>query len=311
MKSRLVIGTRASALALWQAHWVRDNLLARFPHCDIEIRHIVTTGDRIQDVPLAKLGGKALFTKEIEVAMLAGEIDLAVHSMKDLPTVLPEGLVIAAVPQRLDPGDALVAPAYKTIDNLPQGARIGTSSLRRRAQLRAYRPDLEIVELRGNVDTRLKKLATDKLDGIILAVAGLKRLGLGEHITQFLPPEICLPAVGQGALAIETRLLDPEVIAMVETLDDEGARLAVTAERAMLDEMEGGCQVPIGVYAFVEGDMLHMEGLVADLDGETCIRERITGACQDHEALGRVLAQKLLARGGQQILTTLRMELPG
>lgn len=309
MKSRLVIGTRASALALWQAHWVKDSLLAQFPQCDIEIRHIVTTGDRIQDVPLAKIGGKALFTKEIEVAMLAGEIDLAVHSMKDMPTVLPEGLVIAAIPQRLDPGDALVAPVYKTIDNMPKGARIGTSSLRRRAQLRAYRPDLEIVELRGNVDTRLKKLGTDKLDGIILAVAGLRRLGLGEHITQCLPPEICLPAVGQGALAIETRIDDAEVLAMVKTLDNDRARLAVTAERAMLDEMEGGCQVPIGVYAFVEGDTLHMEGLVADLDGEICLRETISGSCHNHEALGRTLAQRLLARGGQRILNSLRMEL--
>lgn len=310
MKSRLVIGTRASALALWQAHWVKDSLAIRFPHCDIEIRHIVTTGDKIQNVPLAKIGGKALFTKEIEVAMLAGEVDLAVHSMKDMPTVLPEGLMISAVSQRMDPGDALISPIFKTLDNLPKGARIGTSSLRRRAQMRAYRPDLEIVELRGNVDTRLKKLITDKLDGIILAAAGLKRLGLSEHITQYIPMEVCLPAVGQGALALETRRDDPEVIAMVATLNHEGASIAVNAERAMLNEMEGGCQVPIGGYAVVCGNILHMEGLVANLDGDTCIRERIAGSCQEPEALGRALARRLLARGGQEILTKLRMELP-
>lgn len=308
MRERLVIGTRASALALWQAHWVRDQLADGFPQCKIEIRHIVTTGDKIQDVPLSKIGGKALFTKEIEFAMLAGEIDLAVHSMKDMPTILPEGLMLAAVTERMHPGDALISPAYKRIENLPQGARIGTSSLRRRAQIRAYRPDLEIVELRGNVDTRIKKLSTDQLDGIILAVAGLRRLGLDDHITQILPTEACLPAVGQGALAIETRMDDAAILAMVKTLEHKPTRLAVTAERAMLDEMEGGCQVPIGAYAYVEENSLRMEGLVADLDGKTCIRETIAGPLQDAEALGRELARTLLGRGGQEILTKLRME---
>jgi hydroxymethylbilane synthase len=309
MKKHLIIGTRGSALALWQAHWVRDSLANRFPTCTIEIRHIVTTGDKIQDVPLAKIGGKALFTKELEVAMLNDEIDLAVHSMKDMPTVLPEGLVISAVTERFHPGDALVAPKYKTIDALPKGARIGTSSLRRRAQVRAYRPDLAIVELRGNVDTRLKKLATDNLDGIILAVAGLRRLGLEEHITQILPVEVCLPAVGQGALAIETRVNDTDVITMVKTLEHEPTRIAIMAERAMLNEMEGGCQVPIGVYAQVEGNTLHMEGLVADLDGKTSIRETLTGSVEEPEVLGRKLARVLLERGGQEILSTLRMEI--
>jgi hydroxymethylbilane synthase len=308
MKERLIIGTRASALALWQAHWVRDSLAVKFPQCDIEIRHIVTTGDKIQDVPLAKIGGKALFTKEIETAMLAGEIDLAVHSMKDMPTVLPEGLIIAAVTERMHPGDALIAPAYKTLENLPGGARIGTSSLRRRSQVRLVRPDLEIVELRGNVDTRIKKLSTDCLDGIILAVAGLHRLGLEEHITQILPLKTCLPAVGQGALALEAREDDIAVIMMLKTLEHEPTRLAITAERAMLDELEGGCQIPIGAFAWIEGTYLHIEGLIADVDGKTCIREIMTGSWPEAAELGRKLARTLLGRGGRDILTRLRME---
>lgn len=308
MKERLVIGTRGSALALWQAQWIRDQLNEKFPQCQIDIRHIVTTGDKIQDVPLAKIGGKALFTKEIEAAMLDGEIDLAVHSMKDLPTVLPEGLMLAAVTERIHPGDALIAPNYQTLAQLPPGARIGTSSLRRRAQVRALRPDLEIVELRGNVDTRLKKLGTNQLDGIILAVAGLQRLGLANHITQILPLAVCLPAVGQGALAVETRRDDTETIALVKILEHEPTRLAVTAERALLDELEGGCQAPIGVFAWVAGGCLYMEGLVADLDGKTCIRESITGAEEQAAELGRKLAQTLLGRGGREILTRLRME---
>lgn len=308
MKERLIIGTRASALALRQAHWVRDSLAVRFPQCEIEIRHIVTSGDKIQDVPLAKIGGKALFTKEIEIAMLAGEIDLAVHSMKDLPTALPEGLVIAAVTERVHPGDALIAPVYKSLKNLPAGARIGTSSLRRRAQVRLVRPDLEIVELRGNVDTRIKKLSTDRLDGVILAVAGLHRLGLDEYITQILPLKTCLPAAGQGALAIEARQADIEVSAMLKTLEHVPTRTAITAERALLDELNGGCQIPIGVFAWVEGANLYMEGLIADLDGQTCIRETIAGSWPDAEELGRKMARALLERGGREILTRLRME---
>lgn len=308
MKEQLIIGTRASALALWQAHWVRDNLARRFPQCKIEIRHIVTTGDKIQDVPLAKIGGKALFTKEIETAMLRGEIDLAVHSMKDIPTVLPTGLVIAAVTERMHPGDALISPNYKTLDKLPQGARIGTSSLRRRAQIRACRPDLTIVELRGNVDTRIKKIQTEALDGIILAAAGLHRLGLDGHITQMLPMKVCLPAVGQGALAVETRRDDEEVVSMVKTLEHQATRLAVTAERAMLDELEGGCQVPCGALARLEGDCLHMEALIADLDGKVSIREIMTGPFQQPADLGRKMARSLLERGGREILARLRME---
>lgn len=308
MKERLVIGTRASALALWQAHWVKDSLAAGFPQCEIEIRHIETTGDRIQDVPLAKIGGKGLFTEELEAAMLAGEIDMAVHSMKDMPTELPPGLTIAAVTERLHPGDALVSPHYKTLERLPRGARIGTSSLRRRAQLRCLRPDLEIVELRGNVDTRLKKLGTDQLDGVILAVSGLCRLGLDGHITQILPFEVCLPAAGQGALAVETRDGDGAVREMIKILEHEPTRLAIAAERAMLAEMEGGCQIPIGVFARIEGQLLHMDGLVADPEGRACIRERLAGPRQQAEGLGRRLARALLDRGGREILAKLRME---
>lgn len=308
MKERLVIGTRASALALWQAHWVKDSLAARFAPCEIEIRHIITTGDRIQNVPLAKIGGKGLFTRELETAMLGGEIDLAVHSMKDMPTALPQGLTIAAVTERTHPGDALVSPRYKTLDQLPAGARIGTSSLRRRAQLRWRRPDLEIVELRGNVDTRLKKMRSDNLDGIILAAAGLHRLGLANQITQLLPFEICLPAVGQGALAIETRAGDEAVGGMVKTLEHGPTRLAIAAERAMLAEMEGGCQIPIGVFARLHGPFLHLEGLVADPAGRQCIRKTLTGPWEQAEELGRTLARTLLALGGAEILAKLRME---
>jgi hydroxymethylbilane synthase len=309
MKERLVIGTRASTLALWQAHWVRDSLARKFPQCEVEIRHIATTGDKIQDVPLAKIGGKALFTKEIEMAILAGEIDLAVHSMKDMPTVLPEGLFVAAVPERMYPGDVLLSPLHKTLEGLPRGARVGTSSLRRRAQVRVTRPDLEIVELRGNVDTRIKKISTDQLDGIILAAAGLQRLGLDDQITQMLPLETFLPAAGQGALAIETRMEDTEVVAMVQTLEHGPSRLAITAERAMLGEMAGGCQVPIGVYARIAGATLHMEGLIADLNGETCIRESLSGSRYNAEGLGRELARVLLARGGREILASSSLSL--
>ena len=305
MKEKIIIGTRSSKLALWQAHYIADCLRNQYKGLTVEIKHIMTTGDRILDVPLAKIGGKGLFTKELEVAMLSGEIDLAVHSLKDMPTVLPEGLILAAITQRVDPGDALVSPEHKNLDNLPQGARIGTSSLRRKAQLLSYRPDLQISDLRGNVDTRLNKLVSEKLDGIVLAAAGLKRLGWEEKITQIIPKEICLPAVGQGALAIETRADDIEIQELLSFLNNNDSFYATTGERAFLRTVEGGCQVPVGVYGMVDNNLLELEAVIATIDGKTIIRDKIKGDTKTAEFLGEELAKKMLAAGGLKIMTDL------
>ena len=234
MKKSIVIGTRGSKLALWQAEHIAGRIRERFPAIEVTLKKIVTTGDKILDVPLAKIGGKGLFTKELENAMLSGDIDLAVHSLKDMPTELPEGLMLAAITTRADASDAFVSLCYKSLDELPQGAKVGTSSLRRRAQILKYRPDLQTVDLRGNLDTRIKKLENKEMDAIILATAGLKRLGLEQYVTQILPAAICLPAVGQGALAIETRQDDAEVLLVLEFLFDIDTIAAVTAERASL-----------------------------------------------------------------------------
>ena len=271
---------------------------------------MTTKGDRILDAPLAKIGGKGLFTKELEQAMLAGEIDLAVHSLKDMPTELPEGLMLAAVTERFDPGDAVVSPRYQTLANLPQGAKVGTSSLRRRAQLLAKRPDLEIVSLRGNVNTRLKKLEEENFDAIILAVAGLKRLGFHDRITEVLPREICLPAVGQGALAIEARADDEATLSLIAFLDDAATRAAARAERAFLARVEGGCQVPVGVYAEAADEALEMEAVIASIDGERLYRKKKAGSALDAPAIGRALAEELLAMGGKEILQELGLLQP-
>lgn len=306
MKRKLVIGTRASKLALWQANHVAACLRERYPDMEIELKNMVTTGDKILDVPLAKIGGKGLFTKELEVAMLSGEIDLAVHSLKDMPTELPEGLILAAVTERVDPGDALISPEYKTLDKLPVNARVGTSSLRRKAQLLNARPDLDIVDLRGNLDTRLKKLTTEKLDAILLAVAGLKRLGWDEHITQVLPQTICLPAVGQGALAIEARQNDAETLELLAFLNHEPTRQATFAERAFLAEVEGGCQIPIGVYAQVTGqNLLQVQAVIMSPDGKEVVRDTASGQTAEAAELGRTLAVRMLKHGGREILTKL------
>lgn len=302
MKKNLVIGTRASKLALWQAHHVAALIEAQHPGVTVTLQHIVTSGDKIQDVPLAKIGGKGLFTKELENAMLAGEIDLAVHSLKDMPVELPEGLTLAAITERENPGDALVSPRYGAIDKLPPGAKVGTSSLRRKAQLQRYRPDIVIRELRGNVDTRLKKLETEDLDAIVLAVAGLKRLDLGERITEILSHEVCLPAVGQGALAIETREDDSEVRALLAFLNDKETCQAVTAERAFLKVVEGGCQVPVGVHAKAAGDILELEAVILSVDGQEVVRDRLNGTAQDAALLGQELAHRMLTAGGAEIL---------
>ena len=305
MKKSIVIGTRGSKLALWQAEHIAGRIRERFPAIEVTLKKIVTTGDKILDVPLAKIGGKGLFTKELENAMLSADIDLAVHSLKDMPTELPEGLMLAAITTRADASDAFVSLRYKSLDALPQGAKVGTSSLRRRAQILKYRPDLQTIDLRGNLDTRIKKLENQEMDAIILATAGLKRLGLEQYITQILPIEICLPAVGQGALAIETRQADAEVLSVLEFLNDSETIAAVTAERAYLREVQGGCQVPVGVHGEVNGDQLLLEATILKIDGTREVRERICGCCSEAEELGIKLAQKMLAAGGKEILDEL------
>ena len=298
----ITIGTRASKLALWQAEYIAAEI-EKHHGCRVELRKMTTKGDRILDAPLAKIGGKGLFTKELEQAMLAGEIDLAVHSLKDMPTEVPEGLVIGAITQRLDAGDAFVSVHYRSMEDLPQGARVGTSSLRRRAQLLAVRPDLTILDLRGNVNTRLAKLDAGEFDAIVLAAAGLKRLGLGERIRTILPRAMILPAVGQGALAIECRADDGRIQEMIDFLRDTEMTAAATAERAFLRRVEGGCQIPVGVYAEVgEGNVLHVEAMIASIDGMRVCRSRSMGTPAEAEKIGIALAEELLDVGGREIL---------
>ncbi len=292
----LVIASRGSQLALWQARWVERKLAEAGQASRIEI--IKTTGDKITDVPLAQVGTKGLFTKEIEEALLNGRADLAVHSLKDLPTEVPAGLVLAGVPQREDPRDAMVG---RRLADLPAGARVGTSSLRRGAQLRQLRPDLVIENVRGNVDTRLRKLDEGRYDAIVLAAAGLKRLGWGERISEVLAPEIMCPAVGQGALALETRESGAGKEACA-AFDDAGARAAVTAERGVLAALGGGCQVPIGAYATVTGARLRLMAVVVSPDGAEVVRGQSEGSVSEAAALGRALGAELLERGARKIL---------
>ncbi len=305
MKAVLKIGTRQSLLALWQSNHIAALLRKQYPECTVELKKIVTKGDRILDVPLAQIGGKGLFTKEIEEDLLDGTVDLAVHSLKDMPTVLPEGLCLTAITERANVGDAFVSNKYNSFDELPQGAVVGTSSLRRKAQLLAARPDLEIRDLRGNVDTRLRKLDERLYDAVILAAAGLERLGHGDRIKAVIPSEVCLPAVGQGALAIECRTDDAEVRQMLDFLNDLPTRQATTAERAFLGLLEGGCQVPIGVHANVENDEIKIEAIIAALDGSTILRDTIAGKAQDAASLGKELGNKMLANGGKEILAAI------
>ena len=290
----LVIASRGSQLALWQARWVESRLAALGMESRIEI--IRTTGDKITDVPLAQVGGKGLFTKEIEEALADGRADLAVHSLKDLPTELPEGLVLAAVPEREDPRDAIVGA---TLAELPAGARVGTSSLRRAAQLRRLRPDLAIESIRGNLDTRLRKLDEGRYRAIVLAAAGLKRLGWAARIAEILPPEVMCPAVGQGALAIETT---GPGRAAVRALDDPATHAAVVAERGLLAALGGGCQVPIGAHAEVAGGRLSMFAVVCSPDGAALVRGASEGDVRDAETIGRDLGAVLLGRGARAIL---------
>lgn len=302
MKANLIIGTRQSLLALWQSNHIASLLRKQYPDCQVTLKKIVTKGDRILDVPLAQIGGKGLFTKEIETELLDGTVDLAVHSLKDMPTVLPEGLCLTAITTRANVGDAFVSNKYASFSELPQGAVLGTSSLRRKAQLLAVRPDLKIVDLRGNVDTRQRKLDEGQMDAIILAAAGLERLGHADRIREIIPTTVCLPAVGQGALAIECRSDNKEVRDMLAFLNDLPTKQATDAERAFLGLIEGGCQVPIGVHAEVENDNVKIEAVIASLDGSKVLRNNITGPAVNAADLGRKLGQQMLAEGGEQIL---------
>jgi hydroxymethylbilane synthase len=299
------IGSRGSQLALWQANHIAALLRARGHEVEIEIIH--TTGDNITDVPLAQVGakgglGKGIFTKEIEDALAAGRIDLAVHSLKDLPTELPPGFEIAAITEREDPRDAFCSRHYSRIEDLPAGARVGTSSLRRQAQLTAIRSNLDIQPLRGNVDTRLRKLEQGEYDAIILAAAGLKRLGKTELIKQILPVEIMCPAAGQGALAIEIREGDATMRDHLAFLNDDAARAATTCERALLNRLGGGCQVPIGAFAELRDGKLHLDAVVADPDGSRLLRESRAGDLEHPEQLGNEVGETLLRQGGDEIL---------
>ena len=301
-RSSVVIGTRGSRLAIWQAEWVQARLYELVPGLTVTLQRIKTAGDKILDVPLAKIGGKGLFVKEIEEALLRGDIDLAVHSMKDVPTLLPDPLEILCVPAREDARDALVSREGLTLDQLPARARIGTSSLRRQSQLLHYRPDLQIEMLRGNVETRLRKLKQGDYDAIVLAAAGLRRMGWDAEVTEYLSLDVSLPAMRQGALAIEGRRDDEFVRALLSKLDDRTTHTAVTAERALLDRLQGGCQVPIAAHATIEQDRLSLAALVSSTDGKTLIRDAVAGAVSEARALGIRLAEQLLAAGGDAIL---------
>ena len=301
-KSIIRIATRKSALALWQAEFVKAELEKHHADLTVELVPMSTQGDKILDTPLAKIGGKGLFVKELEVAMLEDRADIAVHSMKDVPVEFPDGLMLNTICEREDPRDAFVSNTYQSIDALPEGAIVGTSSLRRQCQLKAARPDLEIRDLRGNVNTRLAKLDAGEYDAIILAAAGLIRLEMPERITAFISAEQSLPANGQGAVGIECRSDDVETKALLAPLEHAETRVRVLAERAMNRKLQGGCQVPIGAYATVEGQTLHLSGLVGSLDGSQILSEQVSGDIADAEQLGETLANKLLAMGADKIL---------
>lgn len=300
--SLLRIATRKSPLAMWQAEFVKAQLLAQHPELSVELIGMSTQGDKLLDVPLAKIGGKGLFIKELEEQMLAGNAHLAVHSMKDLPAFLPEGFAIGAVLARHNPLDAFVSNRYDRLEDLPQGAIVGTSSLRRKSQLLAIRPDLQLHDLRGNIHTRMSKLDEGQFDAIILAAAGLERMELPERIRSLIPAEVSLPAVAQGALAIEVLENDASTQGFVNFFNDANTLACVRAERAMNAALEGGCQVPIGSYCILEGDQLWLRGLVAELDGSRIIRAERRGSIADAERMGQDLAQELLANGAKAIL---------
>ena len=302
MRKQIRIGTRQSALALWQAEWVKSELEKKYPGVTVTLTKIKTTGDKILDVPLAKVGGKGLFVKEIEEAMLANEIDIAVHSMKDVPTFFPDGLHLSCITKREDARDALLTRNKVAFKDLPQGANVGTSSLRRQAQLMSVRPDFVIHQLRGNVDTRIRKLKEGQYDAIILAAAGVNRLGLAENVSEYLSTEISLPAIGQGALGIECRIDDRELNDMISFFNHADSRTCVMGERALLRRLEGGCQVPIACYGQVIEGKLKLIGLVGSVDGKRIVKDSIEGEPEKAEKLGVTLAEKLLSHGADVIL---------
>ncbi|MGD8547565.1 MAG: hydroxymethylbilane synthase [Thiohalophilus sp.] len=305
MTDILRIATRKSQLALWQAEYVKSALEAIHADLEVELVKMTTQGDKILDTPLAKVGGKGLFVKELENGLLNGDADIAVHSMKDVPVELPDGLHLPVICPREDPRDAFVSNRYPTLEELPAGARLGTSSLRRQCQIAELRPELDIIDLRGNVNTRLQKLDDDRYDAIILAAAGLKRLGFEDRITQFLAPDISLPAIGQGAVGIECRRDDDWVNSLIAPLNDKTTALRVQAERAMNHRLHGGCQVPIAGYAEISHGVILVRGLVGRTDGSEIIRGEIAGPPEDAAHLGLVLAEDLLARGADVILEEL------
>lgn len=303
MLRKLRIGTRASALALWQANWVKDKLEKRYPGLEVTLTKIKTQGDKILDVPLAMVGGKGLFVKEIQEAMLRNEVDIAVHSMKDVPTFFPDGTGLRCITEREDPRDILILkPGYATFDEIRPQGRVGTSSLRRKAQLLNRRPGLEMVDIRGNVETRIRKLTDDNLDAVVLAAAGMKRLGFEEQISEYLDPEICLPAIGQGALGLESRIDDPQINDLIDFFNHPPTAYAVSAERAVLRTLEGGCQVPIAAYGTVSGDELELTALVSDVEGKKLLKKTVSSHVDRAEETGVALAQELLALGAGEIL---------
>jgi len=304
---KIRIGTRGSKLALWQANWVKSALKSVDPRLCVELVIIKTKGDKIRNVPLAEVGGKGLFVKEIETAILENRIDLAVHSLKDMPAVIPAGLQIGAIPERENPADVLISKNGHTLAELKPQARIGTSSLRRAAQLRFGRPDVCILPLRGNLDTRIRKLEAGEFDAVILAAAGVRRLGLEKKITEYLDPDRILPAVGQGALCIEIRSKDFENLQLISELNHHPTRLAVSGERAFLNRLEGSCQVPIAAYGQVIHDRFILTGLVADVDGSKQIKDSLSGSPADCEGIGIALAERLLDRGAARILNKLTL----
>lgn len=305
-RKEITIGTRKSKLALVQSHYVRDLLTARYPDITVNVKHIVTKGDKIIDVPLSKIGDKGLFTKELENALLQNEADLAVHSYKDLPTKLPAGLIVGVVMKRVPNNDVLIAKPGTSLANLPKGARVGTSSLRRRVQLINHRPDLEVMDLRGNVNTRIEKLLEGQYDAIVLARAGVMRMDLEQHVAEIFPLDVMIPAVGQGALGIEVRENDAEIIELLSFLDDRDTRAATAAERAFLEALEGGCQVPIGATGVVDGDSLTLRGFAASLDGSTFFRGEETGSAASPAEIGKKLAERLISQGADKVLEEIR-----
>ena len=310
MSKRVIkVVSRDSALAMWQTNFVVDSLRKVTDQYEFEIVSLKPKGDKVLDVSLAKIGDKGLFTKELEDGLLSGEMDFAVHSLKDIPTVLPEGLQLSAMLTRHNPADVLISEKYDSFDALPQGAKVGTSSLRRKAQLLNKRPDLNIQDLRGNVNTRMRKLKEENFDGIILAAAGVERMEWKESITEELAYDLCLPAVSQGVIAVETRSDDPEIIAVVQLIHDKESEICVNAERALLRALEGGCQIPIAGHAHIEGDTVVLDGLVGSIDGKTIIRDQMRGPIELAEEIGKQLAKVLSDKGGKEILEQIRMEL--